>query len=66
MPTRDAIELAVFLADTQKQFVRFSHGSNTVGGDLDVSTVTKHEGFKWIQRKHYYHAKFNPLETGHA
>lgn len=66
MPTRDAIDLAMFLADCQKQFVRFSIGSNTVGGDLDVATVTKHEGFKWIRRKHYYDRTLNPLETDHA
>lgn len=66
MPTRDAIDLALFLAEAQKQFVRFSVGSNTVGGELDVATVTKHEGFKWIRRKHYYHRDLNPLETDHA
>ncbi|WP_143155386.1 hypothetical protein [Loktanella atrilutea] len=66
MPTRDAIDLAIFLAEAQKQFVRFSIGSNTVGGDLDVATVTKHEGFKWIRRKHYYSRDLNPLETDHA
>lgn len=66
MPTRDAIDLAIFLAETQKQFVRFSIGSNTVGGDLDVATITKHEGFKWIKRKHYYNRDLNPLETDHA
>ncbi len=66
MPTRDAIDLAMFLADAQKQFVRFSIGSNTVGGELDVATITKHEGFKWIRRKHYYSRELNPLETDHA
>jgi len=66
MPTRDAIDLARFLAETQKQFTRFSFGSNTVGGELDIATVTKHEGFKWIQRKHYYNSALNPLETDHA
>lgn len=66
MPTRDAIDLATFLAETQKQFVRFSIGSNTVGGALDTATVTKHEGFKWISRKHYYRRELNPLETDHA
>ena len=66
IPTRDAIDLAVFLAEAEKQFVRFSIGSNTVGGELDVATVTKHEGFKWIKRKHYYSRELNPLETDHA
>lgn len=66
MPTRDAIDLAKFLADAQKQFVRFSIGSNTVGGELDVAVVTKHEGFKWVNRKHFYKRELNPLETDHA
>lgn len=66
MPTQDAIDLAIFLANTQKLFVRFSSGTNTVGGKLDVATVTKHEGFKWINRKHYYTRDLNPLETDHV
>ena len=48
MPTQDAVEIAMFLAETQKLFARFSAGSNVVGGELDVAAVTKHEGFKWI------------------
>lgn len=66
MPTRDAIDLAIFLAETTKSFVRFMPGSNVVGGDIDVATVTKHEGFKWIRRKHFYDRTLNPLETDHA
>ena len=68
MPPQDSIELAIFLADTQKQFARFSEGSNVVGGDLDVATATKHEGFKWIKRKYYYDRGLNPLpqETDHV
>lgn len=66
MPTQDAIEFALFLAETQKLFARFSAGSNVVGGELDVATVTKHEGFKWIKRKHYNNKNLNPVETGHV
>lgn len=66
MPVIDAIELAKFLVDMTKSFVRFSPGGNTVGGDSDVATVTKHEGFKWVSRKHYYGNKLNPLETDHV
>jgi len=46
MPTIDAIELADFLVETTKKFVKFLPGGNTVGGDSDIATVTKHEGFK--------------------
>lgn len=66
MPTRDAIDLADFLVETTKRFVRFLPGADTVGGDTDIAVVTKYEGFKWIRRKHFYPATLNPLETDHA
>jgi hypothetical protein len=66
MPTIDAIKLAEFLVDTTKKFVQFLPGGNTVGGAIDIATVTKHEGFKWISRKHFYDQRFNPLETDHV
>lgn len=66
MPVIDAIKLAEFLVDTTKKFVQFLPGGNTVGGAVDVATVTKHEGFKWISRKHFYDRRLNPLETDHA
>jgi hypothetical protein len=66
MPIPDAIELADFLADTTKRFVRFLPGADTVGGEIDIATVTRHERFKWIRRKHYYPTQLNPLETDHV
>lgn len=66
MPVRDAIDLAYFLAHTTVSYVRFLPGANTVGGDIDIATITKHEGFKWISRKHYYTRDLNPLETDHV
>lgn len=66
MPTVDAVELARFLAETTKQFVRFLPGSNSVGGSIDIATITKHENFKWVARKHFYPPVLNPLETDHA
>ena len=60
MPIQDAIDLAVFLADTAIGFSRFSPGASTVGGPVDVAAITKHEGFKWVRRKFYYEAAYNP------
>ena len=65
MPIQDAIDLAEFLVDTTKGFFRFLPGADIVGGDTDVATVTRHERFKWIKRKHYYPAQINVLETDH-
>ncbi|MBN8911101.1 MAG: hypothetical protein J0H65_03410 [Rhizobiales bacterium] len=66
MPIQDAIRLADFLVDTTKGYVSFVPGADTVGGDTDIAVVTKHEGFKWVRRKHYYNTQLNPLETDHA
>ncbi|WP_159091558.1 hypothetical protein [Aminobacter sp. MSH1] len=63
MPVQDAIDLARFLAETTVSFVRFVPGANTVGGDLDIGTVTKFEGFRWIKRKHYYPSSLNEEPT---
>lgn len=66
MPAQDAIALVDFLAETVKTYVSFQPGPDTVGGRTDIAAVTKHEGFKWIRRKHYYPGELNPLETDHA
>jgi hypothetical protein len=63
MPVQDAIDLADFLVETTKRFVRFLPGADTVGGDTDIAVVTKHEGFKWVRRKHYFDATLNPREV---
>ena len=62
MPIQDAIELAEFLVDLSIKFSRFMPGSPTVGGPIECAAISKHEGFKWISRKHYYHQSLNPQE----
>ena len=66
MPVQDAIDLAEFLVDMTKKYSKFLPGANIVSGDTDIATVTKHEGFKWIRRKHYYPPHLNRGETDHA
>ena len=61
MPIQDTIDLAIFLAETAKRYSKFKMGAPTVGGPIEVAAITKHEGFKWIQRNHYYSADLNPL-----
>jgi hypothetical protein len=34
--------------------------AETVGGPIDVATITKGDGFIWIQRKHYFKPELNP------
>lgn len=60
MPIQDAIDLADFLVTLTKMFSRFSPGAPSVGGPTEIAAITKHEGFKWIKRKHYFDQKLNP------
>ena len=66
MPIQSAIELADFLVEMTKRYVAFMPGANGVGGDVDIATVTRHEGFKWIRRKHYYSQHLNRGANDHV
>ena len=39
---------------------RYSPGTETVGGPIDVAVISKGDGFIWINRKHYFEAARNP------
>jgi hypothetical protein len=60
MPIQDAIDLAEWLVHTAIMFSRFTPGAPSVGGPIESAAITKHEGFKWIRRKHYYGKDLNP------
>ncbi len=60
MPVGEVIDLADFLVETTIRFVRFTPGDATVGGPIEIAALTKHEGFKWVKRKHHYPASLNP------
>jgi len=62
MPLIDAIELARFCVDTTIGYRRFAFGPDTVGGPIDIASISRHEGFRWIQRKHYYPQHLNPKD----
>ena len=66
MPVQDAINLAEFLVDVAKRYSLYHPGANVVGGETDIATITKHERFKWIKRKHYYPADLNIGGKDHA
>jgi hypothetical protein len=58
MPIQDAIDLGRFLVHAAIMFSRFLPGPQVVGGPIEIAAITKHEGFKWISRKHYYDQQF--------
>ncbi|MDP6884399.1 MAG: hypothetical protein QF830_09695 [Rhodospirillales bacterium] len=62
MPIQDTIDLAEFFVYTTATFTRFKRGAPTVGGPIESAAITKHEGFKWVRRKHYYDTILNSGE----
>lgn len=66
MPVMDAIQLAKFLVYVTKGYFKHLPYAEIVGGETELATVTKHEGFKWIKRKHYYSPQYNSGKTDHA
>ena len=64
LPIQDAIDLAEFLVETTMKFSKYKPGPTTVGGPIDIAAITKHEGFKWVKRKHYFNTTLNPSYGG--
>ncbi|MFL5281328.1 MAG: hypothetical protein ACJ8AW_10095 [Rhodopila sp.] len=51
MPIQDAVDLARFLVETTIGFIRFAvFLPKSVGGAIGIAAITKHEGFRWMQR----------------
>ncbi len=60
MPIQDGIDLVRYLIQVTEGFVRFTPGAPTVHEPVDLAAITYHEGFRWVQRKHYYSPALNP------
>ncbi len=60
MPIQDAIDLVKYMVEVTAGFVRFAPGPKTVHPPTDVAAITRHEGFCWVQRKHYFNRELNP------
>jgi 20S proteasome alpha/beta subunit len=63
MPVQDAIDLARFMVETTIAYVRFAvmRQPKSVGGPVEIAAITKHEGFRWVQRRHFYQESLNPV-----
>ena len=60
------IEELALLADSMinitslRRKVAIDRNIGTVGGSIDVSIISKGDGFIWLKRKHYFERKYNP------
>ena len=59
MPIQDGIDLVHYLIEVTSGFVRFMAEPRTVAPPIDLATITSHEGFRWVSRKHYYPSELN-------
>jgi hypothetical protein len=60
MPKQELIELAEALVSITAVERKATVDEGTVGGPIDVAFITKHEGFAWIKRKHYFSKDLDP------
>lgn len=65
MPIQDAIDVAKFAVETAAKYAKYGLRPETIGGPIELAAITKHEGFKWVSRKHYYSEELN-RETDHG
>lgn len=64
MPIKDVIDIADWLVQSTIMFSRYTPGAATVGGPVEIAVITKHEGFKWVKRKHYFDVSLNHPRRG--
>lgn len=60
MSKSDLANMAESLVNLTSIKRKVSAETETVGGPVDVAVISKHEGFVWIKRKHYFNAELNP------
>ncbi|QXQ19148.1 hypothetical protein [Pseudomonas tolaasii] len=60
LPLPDMAGLAKSLIELESLKERVTKPSESVSGPIDVAIISKHDGFVWIDRKHYFKAELNP------
>ncbi|MGB8923374.1 MAG: hypothetical protein WCC61_17945 [Pseudomonas sp.] len=60
LPLPDMAGLAKSLIELESLKERVTKPSESVSGPIDVAIISKHDGFVWIDRKHYFKPELNP------
>ena len=60
LPIDEMANLGETLISLEALKERVTRPTESVGGPVDVASITKHEGFIWIKRKHYFDLEKNP------
>ncbi|SMH41693.1 hypothetical protein [Maritimibacter sp. HL-12] len=59
MPKPELAKMAEALIDLTSIKRKVTQGMETVGGPVDVAVISKHDGFVWVKRKHYFPKDLN-------
>lgn len=60
MPKQELVSFAEALVNITSVKRKVSYEVESVGGPIDVAIISKHEGFIWVKRKHYFDGGLNP------
>lgn len=60
LPIDELAELAETLVNIESLKERVTSPAESVSGPIDVAVISKHDGFIWIKRKHYFNTELNP------
>jgi hypothetical protein len=60
LPVSEMAALAKSLIELQSLKERVTQPTESVAGPIDVAVISKHDGFVWIERKHYFKPELNP------
>jgi len=60
LPVDDMAELAETLVTLESLKEKVTQPTESVGGPVDVATITRGDGLVWIKRKHYFNPELNP------
>jgi hypothetical protein len=59
LPINELSELAETLVYIESLKERVTTPDESVSGPIDVAVISKHDGFVWIKRKHYFKPELN-------
>ncbi|MGP5105193.1 hypothetical protein [Pseudomonas helleri] len=59
LPLPEMAALAKSLIELESLKERVTRPSESVSGPIDVAVISKHDGFVWIDRKHYFRPELN-------
>jgi len=60
LPVTDLAALAKTLVELESLKERVTRESESIAGPIDVAAISKHDGFIWMSRKHYFKSELNP------